>query len=107
MSNTTRHCTLASQTQNFHTPPNALPFSSVETLGTEVTTNNDQGTMKNHRMSMDSIIPLFHMCSPVHLIPHFGKVASPQLRSHSSSELSSSFWLNKYCTKELFHSLFM
>ena len=50
------------------------------------------------------IIPLFQIRSPVHLIPRFGQRANPQLHSWSSNELSSSFWLNKYWTKELFHS---
>lgn len=40
--------------QNFQTPPDALPFSSVETLETEVTTNNEQRTTKRRRMSTDS-----------------------------------------------------
>ena len=50
------------------------------------------------------IIPLFQIHSPVHLIPRFGQRASPPLHSWSSNELSSSFWLNKYWIKELFHS---
>ena len=50
------------------------------------------------------IIPLFQIRSPVHLIPRFGEKANSQLHSWSSNELSSSFWLNKYWTKELFHS---
>ena len=42
--------------QNFQqTPPDALPFSNVETLETEVaTTNNEQRTTKRRRMSTDS-----------------------------------------------------
>lgn len=40
--------------QNFQTPPDALPFSSVESLETEVATNNEQRTMKRRRMSTDS-----------------------------------------------------
>ena len=39
--------------QHFQTPPDALPFSSVETLETEVT-NNEQRTTKRRRMSTDS-----------------------------------------------------
>ncbi|KAI6004944.1 hypothetical protein EDD15DRAFT_2359872 [Pisolithus albus] len=50
------------------------------------------------------IIPLFQICVPAHLIPRFGQKANSQLNSHSSDELSSSFWLNKYWTKELFHA---
>ncbi|KAH0833816.1 hypothetical protein J3R83DRAFT_10977 [Lanmaoa asiatica] len=40
--------------QNFQTPPDALPFSSVETLETEVTTNNEHRMKKRRRMSTDS-----------------------------------------------------
>lgn len=40
--------------QNFQTPPDALPFSGVETLETEVTTNNEQRMKKRRRMSTDS-----------------------------------------------------
>ncbi|KAG6369838.1 hypothetical protein JVT61DRAFT_13395 [Boletus reticuloceps] len=40
--------------QNFQTPPDALPFSGVETLETEVATNNEQRTTKRRRMSTDS-----------------------------------------------------
>ncbi|KAI5995029.1 hypothetical protein EDD15DRAFT_2165284 [Pisolithus albus] len=50
------------------------------------------------------IIPLFQIRAPAHLIPCFGQKANSQLNSHSSDELSSSFWLNKYWTKELFHA---
>ncbi|KAI6004631.1 hypothetical protein EDD15DRAFT_2155283 [Pisolithus albus] len=49
------------------------------------------------------IIPLFQIRAPVHLIPRFGQKANSQFNSRSSNELSSSFWLNKYWTKELFH----
>ena len=49
------------------------------------------------------IIPLLQIRLPVHLIPRFGQRANSQLHSWSSNELSSSFWLNKYWTKELFH----
>ncbi|KIK15955.1 hypothetical protein PISMIDRAFT_36397, partial [Pisolithus microcarpus 441] len=50
------------------------------------------------------IIPLFQICAPAHLIPCFGQKANSQLNSQSLDELLSSFWLNKYWTKELFHS---
>ena len=50
------------------------------------------------------IIPLFQICSPVHLIPHFGQKVNSQLHPWSSNELLSNFWLNKYWTKELFYS---
>lgn len=63
--------------------------------------------LQNIGEHIGDIIPLFQIRSPVHLIPRFGQVASPQLCSYSSSELSSSFWLNMYWTKQLFHSLSM
>lgn len=40
--------------QHFQTPADALPFSSVETLETEVTTTNEQRRTKRRRMSTDS-----------------------------------------------------
>lgn len=54
-----------------------------------------------------NIILLFQICSPAHIIPCFGQVASSNLHSYLSNELSSSFWLNKYWTKEFFHHLSM
>ncbi|KIM55476.1 hypothetical protein SCLCIDRAFT_134643, partial [Scleroderma citrinum Foug A] len=50
------------------------------------------------------IIPLLQIHSPVHLIPCFGQRVNSQLHSWSLNELSSSFWLNKHWTKELFHT---
>ena len=59
--------------------------------------------LQNTGKHAGDIIPLFQICSLVHLIPHFGQKMNPQLQSWSSNKLSSSFWLNKYWTKELFH----
>ena len=53
------------------------------------------------------IIPLFQIQLPAHIIPCFGQAASSQLTLLSSNKLLSSFWLNKYWTKELFHSISM
>ncbi|KIK14430.1 hypothetical protein PISMIDRAFT_36176, partial [Pisolithus microcarpus 441] len=50
------------------------------------------------------IVSLFQIRVPAHLIPCFGQKANSQLNLQSSDELLSSFWLNKYWTKELFHS---
>ncbi|KIK73916.1 hypothetical protein PAXRUDRAFT_37059 [Paxillus rubicundulus Ve08.2h10] len=52
-----------------------------------------------------NVVPSFQICAPVHLIPCFGQKLHPNLNVHLSNELSSSFWLNKYWTKELFHAL--
>jgi hypothetical protein len=54
---------------------------------------------------MGDIIPLFQIHALVHLIPRFSQKANSQLDSRLSIKLSSGFWLNKYWTKELFHSL--
>ena len=51
------------------------------------------------------VIPLAHIRSPAHTIPHFGRAANPRLTSHTSYELSSEFWLNRYWNKQFYYSL--
>lgn len=61
--------------------------------------------LRNTGERVGDVIPLFQIRSPAHIIPRFGQAASSRLCSSSSNELSSTFWLNKYWTKELFHSI--
>lgn len=51
------------------------------------------------------VVPLSHLRSPVHLIPRFGKSANPRLTPHSSYELSTEFWLNRFWNKEIYYAL--
>ncbi|KAI5980659.1 hypothetical protein EDD15DRAFT_2187253 [Pisolithus albus] len=61
--------------------------------------------MKSSVERLGSVVPISHIRSPVHLIPKFGKEAHSHLTRESSCEFSSDFWLNKYWSKELYHTL--
>ena len=61
--------------------------------------------MRRDGSRVGDVIPLVHLCSPVQIIPRFGKAANLQLNSHTAYELSTDFWLNKYWNKQLFYSL--
>ena len=56
-------------------------------------------------MRVGKIIPLHYICSPAHVILHFGKEANPHLARHTCYELSRKFWLNKYWSKEFYYAL--
>ena len=61
--------------------------------------------IRSNGVQVGDIIPLRHICSPAHAIPHFGKEANSRLALHTSYELSNEFWLNKYWNKEFFYAL--
>ena len=61
--------------------------------------------VRNNGTRVGDIIPLRHLRSPVHAIPHFGREANPRLTRHTAYELSNEFWLNKYWNKEIFYAL--
>ena len=61
--------------------------------------------IRTNGMRIGDIIPLSHIRSPAHVIPHFGRAANARLNSHTSYELSSEFWLNKYWTKQFYYCL--
>jgi len=58
--------------------------------------------IRSNGVWVGDIIPLQHICSPAHAIPHFGKEANSCLALHTSYELLNKFWLNKYWNKEFF-----
>ena len=62
-------------------------------------------TVRTNGVRIGNIIPLSHVRSPAHVIPHFGKTANARLTPHTSYELSSEFWLNKYWTKQFYYCL--
>ena len=61
--------------------------------------------VRTNGMHIGDIIPLSHVCSPTHIILHFGKAANARLNSHISYEFSLEFWLNKYWTKQFYYCL--
>ena len=61
--------------------------------------------IRTNGMRIGDIIPLSHIRSPAHVIPRFGRAANARLNSHTSYELSSEFWLNKYWTKQFYYCL--
>lgn len=52
-----------------------------------------------------NIIPITQIVAPVHLIPHFGPKADPQLMMQSGINHATEFYLNKFWNKELFFAL--
>ncbi|KIK15430.1 hypothetical protein PISMIDRAFT_115180, partial [Pisolithus microcarpus 441] len=62
-------------------------------------------TKRNNGGQIGDILPLAHIRCPVHLIPCFGKIANPRLTTHTSHELSTEFWLNRYWNKQIFYCL--
>ncbi|KAI6020708.1 hypothetical protein PISMIDRAFT_105510 [Pisolithus microcarpus 441] len=64
-----------------------------------------QCAVRSNGSRIGDVIPVTQICSPAHLIPHFGKEAHPRLTSKSCYELSSDFWLNKYWSKEFYYAL--
>ena len=88
--------------QCFHvTSPPAGHTTDVAATGLHVLKH----AMKNNGERIGDVLPLSHICSPVHLIPHFGKTASPCLTTHTSYKLSSEFWLNHYWNKQIYYCL--
>ncbi|KAF9227897.1 hypothetical protein BS17DRAFT_857563 [Gyrodon lividus] len=77
-------------------PMNVSPVSGMHMLKRAVWANGQQ---------IGKVIPLTFICSPAHLIPHFGTEAHLCLTKLSSYELSSKFWLNKYWSKEFYYAL--
>ena len=61
--------------------------------------------VRTNGMHIRDIIPLAHIRSPTHVIPHFGRAANAHLNSKTSQELSSEFWLNKYWNKQFYYCL--
>ncbi|KAI6097815.1 hypothetical protein F5141DRAFT_1011188, partial [Pisolithus sp. B1] len=61
--------------------------------------------MKSSMERLGSVVPISHICSPLHLIPKFDNEAHSHLTRESSCEFSNNFWLNKYWSKELYHAL--
>ena len=61
--------------------------------------------VRTNGVRIGDIIPLSHVRSPAHVIPCFGKTANACLNPHTSYELSSEFWLNKYWTKQFYYCL--
>lgn len=61
--------------------------------------------MKSNGSRIGDVVPVAHIRSAAHVIPHFGKEAHSRLTRNSSYELSNDFWLNKYWTKELYYAL--
>ncbi|KAI6103241.1 hypothetical protein EDD17DRAFT_1487291 [Pisolithus thermaeus] len=61
--------------------------------------------MKSSAERLGSVVPISHICSPIHLIPKFDKEAHSHLTRESSCEFSNDFWLNNYWSKELYHTL--
>ena len=51
---------------------------------------------------MGAIVPLYHLCMPIHLIPQFGGKADPHLTPQTSFDNSHLFFLNHYFDKEDF-----
>ena len=87
--------TFLAYVQRFNvTPPDTA--SSLHGLKHAVRTNGTR---------IGDIIPLTHICSPAHVIPRFGRAANSRLNSHTSYELSSEFWLNKYWNKQFYYCL--
>ena len=62
---------------------------------------------RNNGEHVGGVLPLSHLRSPVHLIPHFGKTVNPCLSNATSYELSIEFWLNHYWNKEIYYCLRM
>ncbi|KAN0074445.1 hypothetical protein V8E55_011857 [Tylopilus felleus] len=62
-------------------------------------------TVRANGQCIGEVIPLTQVCSPAHLVPHFGHEAHSCLIKLSSYELSMEFWLNKYWTKEFYYML--
>jgi len=85
-------------------------FSATAPLSSN-TTNAAAGmhvlkrAIKSNGSRVAEVIPLRHIHSLTHVIPHFGKEANPWLTHHTSYELSNEFWLNKYWNKEFFYAL--
>ena len=57
---------------------------------------------RSNSSPMGAIIPLYHLCQPLQLIPKFGEKADPTLTSQTSFNVSCDFYLNHYFDKEDF-----
>jgi hypothetical protein len=51
---------------------------------------------------MGAIVPLYHVCRSVQLVPKFGERVDPTLTSRTSFDASRDFYLNHYFDKEDF-----
>jgi len=61
--------------------------------------------VRNNGVWVGNIIPLHHLCSPTHVIPHFRKEVNLHLTHHTAYKFSNEFWLNKYWNNEFFYAL--
>ena len=88
--------------QRFHvTPPSAGHTTDAAATGLHVLKH----AVRNNGERIGDVLPLAHICSPVHLILRFGKTANPRLTTHTNYELSSEFWLNCYWNKQIYYCL--
>ncbi|KAH7918086.1 hypothetical protein BV22DRAFT_1108450 [Leucogyrophana mollusca] len=61
--------------------------------------------LRSNGLPMGDIIPLKQLRSHVHVIPRFGRVADSRLKSTNVMKYSSTFYLNRYFSKELYYAL--
>ncbi|KAI6027295.1 hypothetical protein PISMIDRAFT_92901, partial [Pisolithus microcarpus 441] len=87
--------------QHFHIIPPAGHTMDATSSGLHVL----KCAMRSNRERVGDVLPLSHIRSPVHLIPHFGKTANPCLTTHTSHEFSTKFWLNHYWNKHIYYCL--
>ncbi|KIK17896.1 hypothetical protein PISMIDRAFT_14783 [Pisolithus microcarpus 441] len=87
--------------QCFHVIPPAGHTTDATSSGLHIL----KRAMRSNRERVGDVLPLSHIRSPVHLIPHFGKTANPHLTTHTSHEFSTEFWLNRYWNKHIYYCL--
>lgn len=88
--------------QHFHvTPPPAGHMTDAAATGLHTL----KCAMRNNEEQIGDVLPLSHIRSPVHLIPCFGKTANPRITTHTSYELYSKFWLNRYWNTQIYYCL--
>ena len=58
--------------------------------------------LRSDGLPMGGVLPLYHLCHPIQLIPKFGVKANPTLTSRTSFDASRDFFLNHYFDKEDF-----
>jgi hypothetical protein len=51
---------------------------------------------RNNKECVGGVLPLSYLQSPIHLIPHCGKIVNPYLFIETSYELLTELWLNHY-----------
>ena len=60
---------------------------------------------RTNQSRFGDILPLYHCCMAVHLVPRFGAKADPTLTYATSTERSRELFLNKYFDKDVFQYL--